>query len=81
MLGLWQALADAEQVAVEVTKRPPLGEDAGGAGRVVTRQQRYLAHHLLLQSLGHPGVFGVDQVRVGQYAHLGAYRWRDPPTW
>ena len=23
VLGLWQALADAEQVAVEVTKRPP----------------------------------------------------------
>ncbi len=72
VLGLRQALADAEQVAVEVTKRPPLGEDAGGASWVITRQQRYLAHHFLLQLLGHPGVLGVDQVGIGQNAHLGA---------
>ncbi|MNS71235.1 hypothetical protein D3C72_1045980 [compost metagenome] len=72
VLGLGQALANAEQVAVEVTEGPPLGEDAGGAGRVVTRQQGNLAHHLFFELLGHPGILGVDQVRVGQYAHLGA---------
>ncbi len=72
VLGLGQALANAEQVAIEVTKRPPLGEDAGDAGRIVTRQQGNLAHHLLLQLLGHPGILGVDQVGVGEDPHLGA---------
>ena len=71
VLGFRQGFANAEQVAIEVTEGPPLGEDAGGASRVVTRQQRYLAHHLLLQLLGHSGVFGVDQIGVGQNAQLG----------
>ena len=66
MERLWHGFANAEEIAVEIAKRPALCENAGDQGGIVADEIGLLPNHATLEVFGHATVFGIHEVGIRQ---------------